>query len=390
MTTADGSGTAIRQAQATDLDAILDLLTEYDLPRAYFEPFYRGDPTYRPEHSWVAEQDGRLAAHLRVYDRWIRIRGTRLRVAGVGNVITARAYRGRGLAGLLLQATLAGMRAAGFPYSLLWTHLPALYARYGWATLQQQLIEAVLPRPSQTSAQLAPFQAEDLPAVMQIYDATNAARTGPVLRSPEYWRGQLGWLGESRDGFVLARTPAGELLGYVRSRRSAVATEILELGLPPAAHELGRTLLSAVATPTNGRLQGHLPPSLAPLIPDEERETVGEMGMMGRVVDLAALLRTLGPLWRAGLQETALPPGGVVLVTSGGCAAIRGDPTGLQIDPTASAVGESALNESELAHLLFRGFDEAAEALFDGRPEGPLLRVLFPVQDFVFWQADAF
>src|SRR5215217_7662681 len=107
MNSAYASGTVIRQAQAADLDTILNLLTEYDLPRAYFEPYYQHDPTYRPEQSWLAEQEGRLAAHLRVYDRWIRLGGGRLRIAGVGNVITARAYRGRGLAGRLLRAMLA-------------------------------------------------------------------------------------------------------------------------------------------------------------------------------------------------------------------------------------------------------------------------------------------
>src|SRR5450756_2720347 len=118
----DAAGITVRQARATDLDAILDLLTEYDLPRAHFAPFYQHDPTYRPEQSWLAEQDGRLAAHLRVYERWIRMGGAALRIAGVGNVITARAYRGRGLAGRLLRAMLAG--------AVSYTHLtlPTIYS----------------------------------------------------------------------------------------------------------------------------------------------------------------------------------------------------------------------------------------------------------------------
>jgi predicted N-acetyltransferase YhbS len=389
MTTADASGTVIRQAQAADLDAILDLLTEYDLPRAHFEPFYLQDPTYRPEQSWLAEQDGRLAAHLRVYDRWIRIGGGRLRIAGVGNVITARAYRGRGLAGRLLEATLAGVRAAGFPYSLLWTHLPELYARYGWAPIQQRVIDAALPPPDQTSLRLAPFQPADLAAVMPLYDTTNAARTGPVIRSVEYWRGQLRWLDESRDGFLLARTAAGELVGYVRSRRGALATEILELGLLPAAREAGRALLGAAAAGTAGRLQAHLPPSLETLVTAEEQRVVGELGLMGRVVDLDSLLPTLEPLWRSRLQQTALAPGDIALATSGGRAEIRASGAGLQVHRTATASGR-ALTEAELAHLLYHGFDAAAGALFDGRPESPLLRALFPAQDFVIWQADAF
>jgi hypothetical protein len=50
--------TVIRQGQADDVEPILDLLAHYERPRSYFEPFYVRDPTYRPEHSWVAEQGG--------------------------------------------------------------------------------------------------------------------------------------------------------------------------------------------------------------------------------------------------------------------------------------------------------------------------------------------
>jgi hypothetical protein len=57
------AATIIRRAKDEDVEGILNLLTHYDAPRRYFEPFYYKDPTYRPEHSWVAEQ-GRGAAWL--------------------------------------------------------------------------------------------------------------------------------------------------------------------------------------------------------------------------------------------------------------------------------------------------------------------------------------
>ena len=79
----------IRRGRTDDLERILDLLAYYERPRSYFEPFYLTDPTYRPEHSWVIEEDGRLLAHLRVFDRKVQVGGTELRVAAIGNVITA-------------------------------------------------------------------------------------------------------------------------------------------------------------------------------------------------------------------------------------------------------------------------------------------------------------
>jgi hypothetical protein len=100
--------TIIRRGRPEDLEPMLGLLAHYERPRSYFEPFYLKDPTYRPEHSWVVEQGGRLLAHLRVFDREIRIDGAKLRVAAIGNVITAPDQRGRGHAGRLRGAQGAG------------------------------------------------------------------------------------------------------------------------------------------------------------------------------------------------------------------------------------------------------------------------------------------
>ncbi len=52
-------------------------------PRSYFEPFYLSDRSYRPEQSWVAKQDSRLLAYLRVFDREVRAGGAALSVASV-------------------------------------------------------------------------------------------------------------------------------------------------------------------------------------------------------------------------------------------------------------------------------------------------------------------
>src|ERR1035441_4564471 len=69
----DPGGLLIRPARPDDIDGVLDLLTHYDQPRAAFEPWYEHDPTYRPEQSWLAETNGRLVAHLRIYPRQLRL-----------------------------------------------------------------------------------------------------------------------------------------------------------------------------------------------------------------------------------------------------------------------------------------------------------------------------
>jgi GNAT superfamily N-acetyltransferase len=107
----------IRRGTTEDIEPILNLLTEYELPQSYFEPFYLNDTNYRPEHSWVVEQNGRLVSHLRIYDRWIRIGRAKLHIAGIGNVITARDARGQGYAGKLMLAILPELSQEGYDYS---------------------------------------------------------------------------------------------------------------------------------------------------------------------------------------------------------------------------------------------------------------------------------
>ena len=385
-----GEAAVVRRARAEDVEQILDLLAHYDMPRSYFEPFYLKDSSYRPEHSWVAEQDGRLAAHIRVFDRRVRACGTELRVAGIGNVITAPEQRGRGHAGRLLEAMLAGTPGEGFAYSLLRAYQPVLYERHGWAHIDQELVRATLSPGGVATVAIERFADEDLPEVIRLYDETNAGRSGTTVRSPEYWRSQLEWLNEDRRGFLVARKQNGVFAGYVRSRAARDAVEILELGVGAGDSEAGRALLSAAASRRGGRLQAFLPPSLLRLFQLHEGEVTTEFGLMGRVLDLPALTAALEPVWLRRVRESGGRGGSFHLATSAGSAEVWVSDEEVQLD--TSEVGEpaDALDESEFARLLFRGFDEAAGKRFGARSDSPLLRTLFPEQDFVIWRSDAF
>jgi predicted N-acetyltransferase YhbS len=356
----------VRHATAGDIPVILDLLTEYDLPRSYFEPRYLADPTYRPEHSWLVTVDGQIVAHLRLFDRWMRAHETTLHIAGVGNVITARSFRGQGHSARLLRAMISEATVAGFAYSLLWTHLPDLYRRFGWVLIRQDALHGVVHESPIPPDAIAAFRLSDLPEVMCLYDQTNSARSGSVVRSADYWRAQLVWLHEDLDGFLLLRHTDDSLAGYVRSRAQNADVEILELGLAPNHQDGGRALVARVARKGDGRLQAHLPPSLADVIPADGVERIDDGGLMGRVLNLEALLKALRPVLRRRARSTRA----AVAHLDGG---VPGD-----------------LSEAELGHLLFHGYDAQAAEMFDGQDEAEVLRALFPPQDFVIWPADAF
>lgn len=380
----------VRRARANDVDPILDLLAFYERPRSYFEPFYLNDPTYRPEHSWVVEEDGRFLAHLRVFDRMVRVGGTGLRVAAIGNVITAPDQRGRGHAGRLLEAMLQELPTEGFAYSLLRAYQPTLYERYGWAPMEEELVQAELRPFDPGSVAIAPYTAAELPEVMRLYEETNAQRTGPTIRSPEYWRGQLEWLEEDRDGFLVARREDATLVGYVRSRARQDAAEILELGLRAGDDAVGRALLSAVAVRCGHRVRGKLPPSLRTLLRPGEAQIVKESGLMGRVIDLEALAATLKPVWLGRVRASGSRGGSFRLWTSAGTAEASVNASELRLDWQETEKAAISLNEGLLAHLLFLGFGGAADERIGANQDPSLLRVLFPKQDFVVWPADAF
>ena len=48
-----GGEAVVRRARSEDVEPILDLLSHYERPRSYFEPFYLEDPGYRADQSWV-------------------------------------------------------------------------------------------------------------------------------------------------------------------------------------------------------------------------------------------------------------------------------------------------------------------------------------------------
>src|SRR3954447_26068946 len=136
----------VRRARAGDVEPILDLLTHYDQPRSDFEPWYYEDPAYRPEDSWVVEDRGQLLAHLRLYRRRLRLGPTAtLDVAGIGNVITAREARHHGHAAQLLNQVLKELEAQDEPCSLLWTHLPGLYAHHGYGPIPEEATSGTMP-----------------------------------------------------------------------------------------------------------------------------------------------------------------------------------------------------------------------------------------------------
>ncbi len=156
-----------------------------------YRTYVRDDPSYRLDQSRVLLEDGRIVAHLRVWDRAIRVRGAVIRAGGIGSVLTHPEYRGRGFARALMRKTEAYMLNAGYDVGLLFTIIGTpFYETLGWAPIPLPTFAIDLASGTvdhEVSRVRTLDVARDLDAVMAIYEQCSRSLTGPEVRPREYW-----------------------------------------------------------------------------------------------------------------------------------------------------------------------------------------------------------
>ena len=156
-----------------------------------YRTYVRDDPSYRLDQSRVLLKDGRIVAHLRVWDRAIRVRGAVIRAGGIGSVLTHPEYRGRGFAGALMRNSEAFMLNAGYDVGLLFTIIGTpFYEALGWTPIPLPTFAIDLesePTDRMPTRVRALDIVRDLDAVMAIYEQCSSRLTGPEMRPGEYW-----------------------------------------------------------------------------------------------------------------------------------------------------------------------------------------------------------
>ncbi|RDE14374.1 MAG: hypothetical protein C4K47_04290 [Candidatus Thorarchaeota archaeon] len=203
----------VRRATADDIDAITEL-SRY----AYGEPesesaISRKRAEFGYERSYVAEDDGRITAALRVYRFEQNIRGTWKSMGGIGDVASAPEVRRQGQIRDLFTQVMESMRKEGLVISTLWPFKNSFYAQFGYATLPpNRRLEA---DPSMFSQWPLPrgYRLERLPFSTGIkqYSKVHAAAVesihGAVRRDEARWT-ELG-IG-NKDEIAIVYGPTGE------------------------------------------------------------------------------------------------------------------------------------------------------------------------------------
>lgn len=225
--------TIIRAGRRSDLPAVYRLLESAftDAPIQLFIDQTEGDSTLRMRQVRVAEIDGRIAAHVRVFARHMLIRGVPLRAGGIGSVASAPDFRGLGLPSALLHDAIDLMARDKMPISFLFTGIPAFYERHGWRTVRESGFDAdageAALMPHDGAYRIRRIAPHDLLALQSIYRRTTTGSTGAVVRSARIWRDAQRWLDEDGAGCLLAEL-AGHPVAYLRARSREYGYHILE------------------------------------------------------------------------------------------------------------------------------------------------------------------
>lgn len=230
-----------------------------------YRSYVRDDPSYRPEQSRVLLEGGRIVAHLRVWDREVRVRGASFRAGGIGSVLTHPDFRGRGYARALMRNTEKYLLGAGYDVGLLFSIIGTpFYEALGWTpvplpTFAVDMKSAPDDRPSTRLRAL--HMDRDLDAVMAIYARSSGCLTGPEVRPRAYWlagpsriRGVFPRWGIERDS---------ELCGYATFEVSADRMWVTEGSVEPAQEGVFDDLAGLIGrcASRNGltRIEGSLP-----------------------------------------------------------------------------------------------------------------------------------
>ena len=174
---------------------------------------------YQWDWTLAAFDAGELAAGLVIVPFEQYVNGGRVPVGGIASVSCLPERRRGGYVSQLLRQSLATMRDAGQPLSLLATPHFSLYRKYGYEIAGRHISYAFppktaklrLPAPRGSYRRVTP---DDWQILDGLHDAHYSSRNGALARSEARWRTQVFHaLGLPHDAVVWTNT-AGEARGY--------------------------------------------------------------------------------------------------------------------------------------------------------------------------------
>lgn len=160
-------------------------LEGHGVDREYFLRHYHDDPWRDLNGILVAVDGDTIASTVRVFRRKVWLFGQEVLMGGIGEVSTNPDYRGRGLAGKLLELSVDWMIGEGLAVSVLYSGLHDFYRRYGWDVIPKN--NALFQDDGTAPCEGRRMEPGDL-AALGIVDAAAERSNWRVIRGGgEYW-----------------------------------------------------------------------------------------------------------------------------------------------------------------------------------------------------------
>lgn len=285
-----------------------DLAVIYRLAEASFPPrsgdwlriyFKSLEPSQYKNHRCL-EVDGKVVSYLHVIPKRMRLGRALLRAGGIGAVCTDPAYRRKGCSRALCLDALEFMKEEGYDLSILFG-IPDYYHRFGYASVAARHVVTLGDPVRDIDVEplrfkMSSLRTADMEACLRLYNSQARLHDGNCLRRkmPKKARG------------VKIVDPKGRLAGYASWTQAEGVLEVRDAAARDAA--AGAQLLSALRSLAERVCADCLSVDMPPGYPltdamlrfraTHHRSHRRNAGCMGRVIDLASLVRSMRREWQ--------------------------------------------------------------------------------------------
>lgn len=391
-------------ASRAELDNVYDMLgSVFPVGRDFFQKRLDYDSTYDLSTTWIAEQDGNMAATIQVFPYVGRVGTAAMKIGGIGSVATLPEYRGQGHSRQILQRLTEWMEQEEYDLSLLFAEIHSFYEKSGWNIVLETMYELKdVTRFADVEAtgidyDIVPFDPSYTEAVAGLYEQFNAGRTGTVIRPQSHWHDRLNWPKWNEAKCLLAKRN-GKVVAYglitaPEQDGTVYVDEICyRLGDEQALIPLFHTLVGQYSGVT--RVLANVP---------EDHALTGSLlawgavkqtlpYMMWKIIRFQSLLGKLSDVFQHRLANSAIYAEQSLQIKwkcAGQEAYLHYAEGQVRIE-SAPRRDENyfniCLDQDEFMRLLLQGYDESVSAA----QYSSVLEVLFPKQAFVFYLMDRF
>ncbi len=358
-------------------------------------------PGFRPEHTRIALFDGEIVAALRLTTETLKIGEARLRMGGIGWVVTASEFRHQGIASRLLRDTMAFMKAQHYHVSMLFG-IPNFYDQFGFATslvdhsVSLDTIEALnCDNPFSVHA----AKPSDIPAMVKLHQRGESGIACTLIRSTSHVKNK--WVRFS-EWYVL-RDERGKVVAYFlvgRNNNTLNVEEcaVEEFGLASAVvaaaaeiADLESRARVRFCVPPNHDLSRYLQQFRATFEARRDRNAGGMMAM----IDVGETLESMIPEWESRVAQSPVREVRSELTLVLGSESFRVRTNRGAVDVAAiSGRNKLTVTNEELIHLL-SGYRSVSDVLNAARSvinqdARNLASAIFPDRLPFVWKFDRF